>query len=247
MTFKPYPWLTFFSLLAFIALITLGTWQVDRYKIRSQQATLLEEFSKIASVELNTLLGEGNLAKKKYRAVELTGRYLSEQQILMRGQYARSARTTIYGFYVFTPFEFITKSGTSTIMIDRGFIPQELLTQPELYNKRGLGTLTLKGHIKTAENQGSFLPDNQVNEEIWFWRDIPAMGKKFKLENMQNVYISLSQPPLQDFPKLTKIELKSATNNLSYLITWFSLALGLLILYIYMHIYNGRLYLNKDK
>ncbi|NRA88070.1 MAG: SURF1 family protein, partial [Rhizobiales bacterium] len=179
--------------------------------------------------------------------VELEGQYLTNKQILMRGQYKKNERVILYGFYVFTPFEYITNTGTKTIMIERGFITDDLEKTPKLYQKLASAKTTINGHVKTAELPGSFLPENTLENEIWYWRDIAAMATKFQLTNAQDFYISLSENPNQAFPKVSKIEIKSANNHLSYLITWFALAAGLLILYIYMHIYNGRLYLTKNK
>lgn len=247
MTFKPYPWLTFFSLLVFAALITLGVWQVQRYGWKQQLNANIKAYAKTQPISLAALLSQGKAEDFKYRPVKISGHYLTDKQVLVRGQYKKSERVILYGFYVFTPFEYINADVTKHIMLERGFITENVAKTPQAFNKLPTGRVELNGHIKIAEKQGSFLPDNDLTKQIWFWRDIQAMGDKLQLKNVENFYISVSDNKLQDFPKVTKIEIKSANSHLSYLITWFALAAGLLILYIYMHIYSGRLYLNSRK
>lgn len=247
MTFKPYPWLTFFSLLVFAALITLGVWQVERYEWKQQLNADIEAYSKLEPVLLVDLLDDAPAANHKYRSVKVTGKYVTNKQILVRGQYKKSARVILYGFYVFTPFSYQHQGVGRHIIIERGFITEDAQKAAETYSALPNGEVTLSGNVKVSEKQGSFLPDNDPTKEVWFWRDIQTMGDNFGLTNTDNFYISASDNPVQDFPKPTKIEIKSAVNHLSYLITWFAMAAGLLILYIYMHIYNGRLYLNKNK
>lgn len=247
MTFKPYPWLTFFSILVFAALITLGTWQVQRYQWKQQLNADIAASAKSAPASLTELLNQGTAEDFKYRPVKITGQYLTNQQILVRGQYKKSERVILYGFYVFTPFEYQTGDTIKQIMIERGFITEEAFNAPQSYNQLPPGITSINANIKLAENQGSFLPDNDMAKQIWFWRDIEAMNTKLNLPNAEAFYLSATENTLQNFPKPTKIEIKSAVNHLSYLITWFAMAAGLLILYIYMHVYNGRLYLNKNK
>lgn len=247
MTFKPYPWLTFFTILVFAALITLGVWQVQRYEWKLQLNADIESYSKLEPVILASLLDDEPTKNHKYRSVKLTGKYVQESQILVRGQYKKSDRIVLYGFYVFNPFQYQVGNVQRTIMLERGFISENAYYDPQMYNQLPEDEVTLYGNIKATENPGSFMPDNDKVTNVWFWREIIAMTQKFSFENADDFYISLNKFGLQDFPKPTKLEIKSAANHLSYLITWFALAAGLLILYFYMHVYAGRLYLNKNK
>ncbi|MCJ8323203.1 MAG: SURF1 family protein [Rhizobiales bacterium] len=244
MTFKPYPWLTFFATLVFAALITMGVWQVQRYEWKTILNANIAAAAKLEPASLGALTALGTTEDFKYRPVKITGNYVADKQVLVRGQYKKSARTILYGYYVFTPFEYLSEGAAKYIMIDRGFITENAFALPETYNQLPTAELVIYGHVKIAETQGGFLPDNVMADEVWYWRDIASMATKFGFQNADNFYVSLSQNDLQDFPKVTKIEIKSANNHLSYLITWFALAAGLLILYIYLHIYAGRLYLN---
>lgn len=247
MTFKPYPWLTFFSILVFAALITMGVWQVQRYEWKLNLNASIEAYAKAAPVPLTSLLADQPVVNHKYRPVSVVGEYITDQQILMRGQYKKSDRIIFYGFYVFTPFKFTHQGQDQTILVERGFITEEAWLAPEFYKKLPVGQVEIIGNIKAAEKPGSFFPENDTTQEVWFWREVKAMNQALNLDNPVDFYISASDNKYQNFPKPTKIEIKSANNHLSYLITWFAMAAGLLILYIYMHAYSGRLYLNKNK
>lgn len=247
MTFKPYPWLTFFTALVFGALITLGVWQVQRYGWKLELNHSIVSAAKLPPAELTTLLADNPAQNHIYQPVKLSGEFTPNQQILVRGQYKKSVRIIFYGFYVFNPFVFNHDGIEKTIMVERGFITEEAYNNPKSYNQLPTGTVEIHGHVKTSEKPGSFMPPNDTTSANWFWRDIPAMGEYFKLQNTPDLYISLSDNPWQNFPKPSQIEIKSASSHLSYLITWFAMAAALLILYIYMHIYNGRLYLTKNK
>ena len=241
MYFKPYPWLSFFASLVFAALIYLGVWQVERYGYKQALISKIEAQAKLPAQELAKLLETKKITELLYHQVKFHGHYTDGQEILVRGQYKKSSRVILYGFYVFTPFKITSGDVYKTVMVERGFITEEIAKNPALYRGLTKHEIVINGVVKYAEKQGSFLPNNPVNSDRWFWRDIEAMGKMFKLSKPTPFYISSTDYQQLAFPKISKVEIKSASSHLSYLITWFALAAGLLILYIYIHAYSGRL------
>ena len=112
-------------------------------------------------------------------------------------------------------------------LINRGWIPFEKKGSQEINffdESNIIGTLKLQGR------KNIFKPDNDIKENYWFSlnrEDISKFtGKEF------SKYIIYLDGNYQ-FPKPKKITANISNNHKKYAITWFSLAISILLLYLY--------------
>ena len=112
-------------------------------------------------------------------------------------------------------------------MINRGWIPFEKKYSKEIYDfdeNNIIGTLKLQGR------KNIFKPDNDIKENYWF-----SLNRKDILEftgkEFSNYIIYLDGNYLSPKPK--KITANISNNHKKYAITWFSLAISILLLYLY--------------
>ena len=112
-------------------------------------------------------------------------------------------------------------------MINRGWIPFEKKNSQEInaFDENNIiGTLKLQGR------KNIFKPDNDVEENYWFSLNrediLKFTGKEF------SKYIIYLNGNYQ-VPKPKKITANISNNHQKYALTWFSLAISILLLYLY--------------
>jgi len=94
--------------------------------------------------------------------------------------------------------------------------------------------------LPPAKKPAWFLPDNRSDLNYWFWIDLPAMAAADKLDPVALFYIDADATPNPGgWPKggVTRIQL--ANDHLQYAITWFSLAVALIVVYFLFHRRNA--------
>ena len=110
--FKPYPGVTIASLILFIILCGLGTWQLERLQWKLALIATVNRNLAAPPVSLDQALAGGD----QYRRVTVTGRFDHAHEAY--------AFTTSAGgeavYHVLTPF---TVADGRVLMIDRGAVP----------------------------------------------------------------------------------------------------------------------------
>ena len=199
-----------FFILVFIA---LGTWQIIRLNWKNNLILEIENSLKNPPVELS----QSN--KQNYLKIKTSGHIDFEKQIYL---YNLNDSGTP-GFEVINP---ILIDGEN-YLINRGWIPFEKKDMPEI---NIFDQNNIVGTLKTQGRKNIFKPDNDIKENYWFSlnrEDISKFtGKKF------SKYIIYLDGNYQ-FPRPKKITANISNNHKKYAMTWFSLAISILLLYLY--------------
>jgi len=114
------------------------------------------------------------------------------------------------------------------ILVDRGFIAQGLtpaagqpLAQP------------IVGVLRKGDARNFVTPANQPGQNLWYWRDIPAMAQALGASAPAPSFLMLERPaPPAGGPQPAAIPADIPNNHLQYAITWFGLALALAGVYL---------------
>ena len=199
-----------FFILVFIA---LGVWQIIRLNWKNNLIMEIENSLKKPPV----VLAQSN--KENFLKIKTSGIIDFEKQIYL---YNLNDSGTP-GFEVLNPI-FI---GGENYLINRGWIPFEKKDTPEIniFDQNNIiGTLRIQGR------KNIFKPDNDVNKNYWFSLDrediFTFTGKNF------SKYIIYLDGNYQ-FPRPKKITANISNNHKKYAMTWFSLAISILLLYLY--------------
>ena len=199
-----------FFILVFIA---LGSWQIIRLNWKNNLILEIESSLKSSPVELP----QNN--KINYLKVKTSGIIDFEKQIYLYNLNESGNP----GFEVVNPILINNKN----YLINRGWIPFEKKNTIEINifdEKNIIGTLKLQG------KKNIFKPNNDIKKNYWFSlnRDdiLKFTGKEF------SKYIIYLNGNYQ-FPKPKKISANISNNHKKYAITWFSLAISILLLYLY--------------
>ncbi|XP_075704799.1 surfeit locus protein 1 isoform X2 [Rhinoderma darwinii] len=124
------------------------------------------------------------------------------------------------GAHVITPFR-CTDLGI-TILVNRGFVPNKKLTPQTRMEGQIDGNLDLVGIVRIPETRQQFAPENDVQHNVWYYRDLAAMAEQ---TGAQPIYIEAdfdSSVPGGPIGGQTRVALRN--DHLQYSVTWFSLS-----------------------
>ena len=193
--------------------IGLGTWQIIRLNWKNNLILEIENSLKNPPVEL----AQSN--KENFLKIKTSGSIDFDKQIYL---YNLNESGTP-GFEVINPIMI----GDENFLINRGWIPFEKKGTQEInvFDQNNIiGTLRIQGR------KNIFKPDNDLNKNYWFSLDrediFTFTGKNF------SKYIIYLDGNYQ-FPRPKKITANISNNHKKYAMTWFSLAISILLLYLY--------------
>ncbi len=122
------------------------------------------------------------------------------------------------------------------ILVDRGFFPTELRYPAKREAGQLAGTVHVAGVLRLPPAGGRrwFLPDNRPGLNHWFWVDLAAMAAADRLENMAPYYLDADKTPNPGGWPVGGAGLlpELPNNHLQYAITWFALAIAMIVMYI---------------
>ena len=193
--------------------IGLGTWQIIRLNWKNNLILEIENSLKNPPVEL------AQSKKENFLKIKTSGSIDFDKQIYL---YNLNESGTP-GFEVINPITI----GNENFLINRGWIPFEKKGTQEINvfdQKNIIGTLKLQGR------KNIFKPDNDLDENYWFSLNREDI-LKFTGKNFSKYIIYLDGN--YQLPRPKKITANISNNHQKYAITWFSLALSILLLYLY--------------
>ena len=202
-----------FIIFFILVFVSLGTWQIIRLNWKNNLIFEIENSLKNPPVELS------NINHENYLRVKTSGEIDFEKQIYL---YNLNENGTP-GFEVINPLSVNQKN----YLINRGWIPFEKKGMQEINEfdeKNIVGTLKLQGR------KNIFKPDNDIEKNYWFSLDREDI-MKFTGKEFSKYIIYLNGD--YKFPKPKKITANISNNHKKYAITWFSLAISILLLYLY--------------
>ena len=193
--------------------MSLGFWQLYRLSWKLDLINQIENSLKIDPVELQ------NVEKKNYLRIKTSGQIDFKKQIYLYNL----NETGKPGFEVINPI----KIGNEEYLINRGWIPFDKKNKPEINiidQKNIIGTLMLQS------KSSSFKPKNEIDKNYWFTLDREDI-LKFTGRNFSKYIIYLNGNYENPRPKV--ITAKISNNHKKYAITWFSMAISILLIYLY--------------
>lgn len=196
-----------------LTLLSLGFWQIYRLNWKLELIEQIENSLKNDPVELS------NVEKKNYLRIKTSGDIDFDKQIYLYNLNDAGKP----GFEVINPI----KIGDENYLMNRGWIPFEKKDLPELNlvdQNQIVGTLMLQTKPST------FKPENDIEKNYWFTLNREDISK-FTGRNFSEYVIYLNGD--YKIPKPRVITAKISNNHKKYAITWFSMAISILLIYLY--------------
>jgi surfeit locus 1 family protein len=223
---------TLFTIPALIILVGLGSWQVQR--LHWKEGLIAQRDRMVAAPPIappQTLEAEQN----QFRHVADDGVLLNDKEIFL----AAASEGGGSGYQVLTPLQ---EPDGRIIFVNRGFIPLELKDPAKRAAGEPSGPVHIAGLLRVppAEKPTFFLPNNRPDLDLWFWVDLPAMAKAVGVPDTAPFYIDADKTPNPGgWPQGGVTNLELPNDHLQYAITWFSLAIALVVIYVLYHRKNS--------
>jgi surfeit locus 1 family protein len=229
MRFRPSLWLTIFSAASFVVLCGLGTWQVQR---------LQWKLGLISEIQAGRSAAPRSLPQKltdapgwRFRMVTATGTFQHHAESHRTGKTENGK----VGYRVFTP---LLRKGGETIMVERGWVPEDLKDPATRAAGQAQGVVTVTGMIRLPDPRNYFTPPDNVVKNEWFAVDPRAMGAAAGV-TVPGWYV-VDEASALDWPRAGPSELNLKNNHLGYAVTWYALAAALLAIWLIMGFRRGQ-------
>jgi surfeit locus 1 family protein len=219
-----------FILIALGVLVALGTWQLER---RAWKEALIAELDRKLSAPPADLPARErwpqlDAGTDEFRRVAFPAEFLPGEEALVYTS-GSSLRPDVSGpgYWVFAPARL---AGGSLVIVNRGFVPegrQDLKTRGE---GRARGVIDIVGVMRWPEQRGPFTPKDEPAKNLWFARDPAAMAAAKNWGNVAPFYVDQEAPlPPGGLPRAGPLKASLPNNHLQYAVTWYGLALVILI------------------
>ena len=194
-------------------LTSLGFWQLYRLNWKLNLITEIENSLKNDPIELS------KINKKNYLRIKTSGKIDFDKQIYLYNLNDSGKP----GFEVVNPI-FINNEN---YLINRGWIPFDQKNQSDI---NLINEDNIIGTLKLQSKASIFKPKNDIEKNYWFTLDRDDVFK-FTGKNFSKYIIYLNGNYKLPEPKV--ITANISNNHKKYAITWFSMAISILLLYLY--------------
>ncbi len=205
-------------------LIALGTWQLDRL---AWKTAVIEQMSARTTAAPTALPAQiVDPEAWAYRRVVATGTFRHDRALFV----LRPSRDGQAGYHVITPL--LRPGGAPALLINRGFVPfdrREAASRPA-------GPVTVEGIARVPLPPGWFAPANVPADGLWYRVDLGAMAAAAGLDRVAPVYVdAVRGPDPAVLPVGGQTRLALRNDHFGYALTWYGLALGLVVVYLLYH------------
>ncbi|XP_063794529.1 surfeit locus protein 1 [Pseudophryne corroboree] len=224
---KEGPLMKWFLLLIPVATFGLGTWQLQR---RKWKLNLIEQMgSQFDSSPIPLPAEPEELQKLEFHPVKVRGHFDHSKELYVRPRTLvnpkkpdqETNRPTFpeNGAHVVTPFHCADLG--IRILVNRGFVPNRKLYPETRMEGQIEGDIDLVGIVRLPETRKRFAPENDIQKNIWYYRDLAAMAVETGAEPIYIEANSASSVPGGPIGGQTRATLKN--DHMEYSITWYAL------------------------
>jgi surfeit locus 1 family protein len=216
-------------LIAFCILVGLGVWQVKRLKWKTDllhRIAALQTAPPEPATPVLRRISDGldvNFVRVQLSCPELELTPTLRVYAVIEGQAG-------YRFVTACP---LASGPYRSLLVDRGFVPLDRADDPLPAGRPLLQLVT--GVLRKPDPRSFVTPKNQLQRNLWYWRDIPAMAAALHAARPAPVTLMLESPSAPSgLPRPAPVPLNIPNNHLGYAITWFGLAAALAGVYLAM-------------
>ena len=209
-------------------LIGLGVWQLQRLtwkegvlaRVAALQAAPARPLEKVLRIG-----GNLDFVRVNFDCPDL------ERRPLLR---LFAVRDGVAGYRLITACP-ITGGLYSSVLVDRGFTPQEGAQAAMQPGRAVLPPGGVTGILRQGDRPTFVTPANRPAENLWYSRDVVAMARQLHVMSPAPLYLMIEKPaPAGPGPVPAPIPANIPNRHLEYALTWFGLAAALIGVYAAM-------------
>ena len=202
--------------LVLAALVALGVWQVERRAWKHALIAQIDTRLHAAPVPApGPDAWPGITAADAYRRIALDGAYQPGREVFVKAVTARGG-----GYWAVSPFR---SARGFTVLVNRGFVAHLAAPAPS-------GTMHITGLLRVSEPGGGFLRSNDPAGNHWYSRDVAAIVRAKHLGAVAPYFVDADAASSERGGPIGGLTMVTfSDNHLVYALTWFGLAILLLI------------------
>jgi len=215
-------------------LLGLGVWQLQR---RTQKHLLIAALTERLAGTPQPLPARAvwptlSPETDEFRRVTFTATYAAKPDAMVYSS-GSAVRTDISGPVTWAFLPALLADG-ATVVINAGAVQntmQDRAQQDRAVQRLVTGApVTLTGYLRFPEAAGALTPNDDVAKRLWFTRDQRAMAEALRWGDVAPFYIDLESPaPPSGIPKPGPLEVQLKDDHMQYAVTWFGLAVAVLV------------------
>lgn len=228
--------LALFALAAFAGFIALGTWQVHRLAWKRDLIARVDQRVHAPAIDAPPPATWPRVSadSHEYLHVRLRGVFLHDRQTLVAASTGLGS-----GYWVLTPLRAVDGAVT---LVNRGFVPPAWCGRDGRCAPGPAGEVEVTGLLRMPETR-VFLRHNDPAQERWYARDVQAIATAKGLGPVAPFFVDADADPADAgaWPRGGLTVTTFPNSHLSYLITWYALALMVLAAAAYVGRHEYRL------
>ena len=221
--FRPTVGSTVAAIVGVALLVALGSWQV--YRLGWKTELIAERTAHLNTAPVALPTDDAELTGALWKPVTLTGRFLHDRELHLA---ARSLRGNV-GVHVLTPF--VREEGP-TVLVNRGWAPDDRKDPATRAAAQVEGVVTVQGLVTPGAGRNMFTPDNDAEDNFWLSVDFAQMSAAVGRQLQPVVVDADATPNPGGFPIGGQTRLNIPNDHLQYALTWYLLALTLIVVYV---------------
>ena len=201
-------------------LVSLGVWQVHRLAWKS---ALLAEIDRAEASAAMPLPAD----PPPFAKVRVRGRFMTDARALYGATVRDTGQGPRMGADLLMPLQ--RADGAQPVLVDRGWVPLPGEPAPPARS----GEVALEGFVQPAQHPGLFSARDDVAARHFYTLDPAAIGAALGVPDLAPfTLIALGEHgPDGLYPDPARRLPRPDNNHLSYAITWFGLALALVVIF----------------
>jgi surfeit locus 1 family protein len=206
------------TLLMLVVLVGLGTWQI--YRLHWKEGIL----EQIAMAESGPALP---LTQNPvpFAKVSVSGRFLFDHAARFGAEVRDTRAGPTMGYQQIVPLQ---RDDGPPVLVDRGWVPLDRETPLD----QPAGPVTVTGYIRPRETQHWFSPPDDAAAAQFYTLDPSAIGPALGIHNPAPfTLVALGKAASGVYPAPAQTLPRPPNNHLSYVITWYGLAVSLLVIF----------------
>lgn len=231
-SFKPRLWPTLMTLPILISCLLLGNWQVERL---DWKLDLIGKINQRAFATPQDLPSDtSNFDDLEYLHVEVTGTFDNDHELTM---YSTGPNGEA-GYDLYTP---LINGDGQAVIINRGWVPEPIKEQETRAHTLSVGEVTISGLLRKPWEKLWFGPENEPENNMWFYGDLDGMADTMLISggvtSAYPMYLYADKIDSDNrFPVAGRTEINIVNNHLDYAMTWYGMAIVLIVIYLIAHI-----------
>ena len=194
-------------------LIGLGVWQLQRLQWKRGILAAIDHAESSPAIALPD-------HPLQFTKVRTEGSFMPGKQ----ARYGADVRDTptgpVLGSRVIEPLQ---RPGQEPVLVDRGWAPDGPVSEPN-------GSVTIEGYIRTPDQPGLFSATDDPAKRLFYTLDPAKIGAALGLAR-EAPYTLVAMGPADGVPVPATALPRPPNDHLNYALTWFGLALSLLVVF----------------